>query len=150
MKNKYGNLALMISVSFISMYFVMFLNIFELNHYYNSVTRIYMTLLMIAPMMLIMLFFMRDMYNNTKINTVIITSCVIWFIAVLLALRSQYPIWDIQYMKAMIPHHSSAILTSERANIKDPEVRQLADDIIEAQVKEILEMKALIKKLENQ
>ncbi len=51
-------------------------------------------------------------------------------------------------MKAMIPHHSIAILTSKRADIKDPEVRKLADDIIKAQVKEIEEMKKYIKRLE--
>ncbi|NDK10213.1 DUF305 domain-containing protein [Candidatus Gracilibacteria bacterium] len=149
MKNKYGNFAVMMAVSFVSMYFIMFLNIFEISHYYNSITRVYMTLLMIAPMALIMLFFMKDMYNNSKINAAIIASCVVGFTLVFLALRSQFPVGDVQYMKAMIPHHSSAILTSERADIQDPEVRKLADDIIKAQVKEIAEMKALIQKLEN-
>jgi len=51
-------------------------------------------------------------------------------------------------MKAMIPHHSIAILTSSHARIDDPRVRELADEIIEAQVREIDEMKALIADLE--
>ncbi len=52
-------------------------------------------------------------------------------------------------MKAMIPHHSIAILTSERARISDPRVRKLADGIIEAQRREIDEMKFLIDDLES-
>ena len=56
---------------------------------------------------------------------------------------------DDEYMKAMIPHHSIAILTSERAQISDPRVRKLADEIIEAQRREIAEMKYLIRDLER-
>ena len=89
------------------------------------------------------------MYPNKKLNKGIIISAVIVFIIVLAGLRTQTPIGDVQYMKAMIPHHSSAILTSENANIKDPEVRKLADGIIETQKKEIAEMRALIQKLEK-
>ncbi|MEC8457726.1 MAG: DUF305 domain-containing protein, partial [Pseudomonadota bacterium] len=51
---------------------------------------------------------------------------------------------DVAYMKAMIPHHSIAIMTSERAHIRDPRVRELADEIIEAQVREIDEMNDLV------
>jgi uncharacterized protein (DUF305 family) len=58
--------------------------------------------------------------------------------------RSQETVTDIAYMEAMIPHHSIAILTSERAHIRNPRVRKLADGIIEAQVREIGEMKNLI------
>ena len=109
-----------------------------------------MTLLMVAPMALLMLFLMgTKMYPNKKLNAIIgVFSTIVFFIA-LIAVRTQTPIADVQYMKAMIPHHSSAILTSENANIQDAEVRKLADDIIKAQKKEIAEMKALIKKLEK-
>lgn len=71
------------------------------------------------------------------------------FVSALTLVRTQTPIGDVLYMKAMIPHHSIAILTSKRADIKDPEVRKLADDIIKAQEKEISEMQALIKKLQS-
>ena len=64
--------------------------------------------------------------------------------------RAQVPVGDVLYMKGMIPHHSIAILTSKRADIKDPEVRRLADGIIKAQEKEITEMKALIKRLQSE
>ena len=104
---------------------------------------------MICPMAVVMMVLMGKMYPNKKLNKGIIISAVIVFIIVLAGLRTQTPIGDVQYMKAMIPHHSSAILTSENANIKDPEVRKLADGIIETQKKEIAEMRALIQKLEK-
>lgn len=136
-------------ISFIIMYCVMFLNITQLDYFYISTTRLYMALLMISPMAVVMMLMMGKMYPNKKINAGIIVSAVAIFFITLAGLRTQTPIGDIQYMKAMIPHHSSAILTSENANIKDPEVRRLADGIIEAQKREIAEMKALIQKLKK-
>lgn len=59
------------------------------------------------------------------------------------------PLDDTAWMKAMIPHHSIAILTSTRANISDPRVQALADSIVEAQTLEIAEMKALIADLQG-
>lgn len=139
----------MIIISFVMMYCVMFLNITQLDYFYVSTNRLYMALLMICPMTVVMMVLMGKMYPNKKLNKGIIISAVIVFIIVLAGLRTQTPIGDVQYMKAMIPHHSSAILTSENANIKDPEVRKLADGIIETQKKEIAEMRALIQKLEK-
>lgn len=76
---------------------------------------------------------------------------LILFTGALVLVRTQRPIiGDVLWMKAMIPHHSIAILTSKRADIKDPEVKKLADDIIKAQQKEIEEMKAMIKRMENE
>ncbi len=145
----YKKFSLMMAVSFVIMYVVMFLNVIEIKHYHTSLTRIYMTLLMISAMAVVMMLMMGKMYPNNKINTGIIVGGVLVFILVLAGLRSQTPIGDVQYMKAMIPHHSSAILTSERANIKDPEVKKLAEDIIKAQRKEIAEMEAAIDRLEK-
>lgn len=109
-----------------------------------------MTCLGISCMAVIMWFFMRKMYQNKKKNIAILLGSAILFVGALGLVRAQAPIiGDVLYMKAMIPHHSIAILTSKRADIKDPEVRKLADGIIEAQVKEIAEMKAMIKRLEN-
>lgn len=137
------------AVSFIIMYAVMFLNIFEWDHLYLSTTRTYMTLLMIAPMAVSMMLFMWKMYPNKKVNYSILSGAAIIFVLALMGLRNQEPIEDISWMKAMIPHHSSAILTSSNADFKNPEVKNLADEIIKAQKKEIAEMKALIQKLEN-
>ncbi len=144
----YGTFGLMLLVSFVVMYAAMYLNTFELDHVYFSVTRFYMTFLMIAPMALIMLWFMRGMYRNKKLNTTIVGVSVVAFTLALIFVRAQTFIGDKAYMRAMIPHHSIAIMTSKRATIKDPEVRKLADGIIEAQVREIAEMQSLLEKPE--
>ncbi len=145
----YQKFALMLGISFCIMYAVMFLNVYKLDHIYLSTTRLYMTLLMIAPMALLMLAMMGGMYQDKKMNAVIITLSLSVFISAFAFLRNQTLVGDAQYMKAMIPHHSSAILTSENADIKDPEVRKLADDIIAAQKKEIAEMKAMLDRLKK-
>ncbi len=134
-------------ISFICMYGVMFLNIVELNHFYISTTRIYMVILMVSVMAVLMILMMGKMYPDKKMNVGVIVTGIVVFTLTLAALRTQTPIGDVQYMKAMIPHHSSAIMTSENADIKDPKVRKLADGIIESQRKEIAEMKALLIKL---
>lgn len=148
-KNPYVKFAIIIAVSFIIMYLVMFLNLAEFNHVYNSITRVYMTILMISSMTVSMLLFMWKMYPNKKINFVIITFGTITFFGTLFLLRTQTPISDVQWMKAMIPHHSSAIMTSNNVDFKDPEVKKLADDIIVAQEKEIAQMKEMMERLEN-
>jgi hypothetical protein len=89
------------------------------------------------------------MYENKRANVAIIAGSVIIFAGALWLVRSQETVTDVSYMKAMIPHHSIAIMTSERAHIRDQRVRKLADNIIEAQVREIGEMKRLISDLEK-
>jgi len=108
-----------------------------------------MACLGISAMAVIMLSLMLQMYKNRKKNIAIYLGSLVLFIGALSLVRTQKPIGDVLYMKAMIPHHSIAILTSKRAAIKDPKVRKLADGIIKAQEKEIAEMKAYIKRLEN-
>lgn len=149
-KGNYIKFGLMMLTSFVLMYAVMFLNIFQIDHLYFSTTRTYMTLLMVAPMAISMLFFMWKMYGNKKINFAIIGTAVLVFGLSLYGLRRQQLIKDISWMKAMIPHHSSAILTSTYANLKDPEVKKLAEEIIKAQEREIAEMKAMIERLEQE
>ncbi len=149
--NPYTTFVLMLAASFVAMYCTMYLNTYEMDHVYFSLTRFYMACLGIACMAVIMWFFMRKMYKNKRKNIAILLGSFILFVADLGLVRAQRPIVDdVLYMKAMIPHHSIAILTSKRADIKDPEVRKLADGIIEAQVKEIAEMKEYIKRLEAQ
>ena len=102
-----------------------------------------------ATMSVIMLLFMLGMYDNKKLNAGILIGSVAVFAAALWLVRSQTTVEDVSYMRAMIPHHSIAIMTSERANISDPRVRELADGIIASQRREIREMKALILELEQ-
>lgn len=140
----YTRFAAMIIVSTVIMFALMYLNTYAIDHIFFSETRLYMALYMGATMAVIMLAFMLGMYSNARLNSAIFAGAIIVFAGSLYLLRSQRTIEDVAWMKAMIPHHSIAILTSERAQISDPRVRKLADDIIEAQRREIDEMKALI------
>ncbi|WP_116788467.1 DUF305 domain-containing protein [Flavobacterium psychrotrophum] len=143
----YRKLALMLLISFVIMYIVMFFNVDEFSHIYLSFTRLYMTLLMISPMALLMLAMMRSMYTIKKLNSIITIAAIAVFVFAFTALRSQAFIGNVQYMKAMIPHHSSAIMTSKNANIKDPELRRLSDSIIKSQEEEILQMKQILQRM---
>jgi hypothetical protein len=134
----------MIITSTIIMLGLMYLNTYAFDHIFFSETRTYMAIYMGAVMAIVMLAFMLGMYTNTKANIAIFAGAAVIFAGSLYLVRSQYTVGDVAWMKAMIPHHSIAILTSSRANISDPRVRKLADEIIAAQEKEIAEMKALI------
>ena len=96
-----------------------------------------------------MLLFMWGMYTNRKMNFIILGLSIIIFIIALVGLRQQTFIGDEQWMKAMIPHHSSAIMVSQKAHLKDPEAIKLAEEIIEAQEREIAKMKKMIYRLEQ-
>jgi uncharacterized protein (DUF305 family) len=145
---KYSRFGAMILTSTIVMYGLMYLNTYELGHVAFSETRTYMALIMGAAMAIVMLSFMLGMYTNRRANIAIYVGSVVLFIVALWLVRSQATVGDVSYMRAMIPHHSIAILTSERANITDPRVRELADQIIESQLEEIREMEELIRALE--
>ncbi|WP_144475314.1 DUF305 domain-containing protein [Cytobacillus oceanisediminis] len=149
MKNHYGRFGLMVLTSTIIMLILMYLNAYSIDHVFFSETRLYMALIMGGVMAIVMLAFMSKMYTNKKMNLGIYAGSALVITVSLFLVRSQSTVDDVSWMKAMIPHHSIAILTSERANIEDPRVRKLADDIIKAQRKEIGEMKALIKDLEE-
>jgi peptidoglycan/LPS O-acetylase OafA/YrhL len=141
----YRNFILMIAVSATLMFCLMYLNSYQLSHVWFSQTRMFMTFIMAGSMALVMLYFMRHMYKDKKANLAIVIGSIALMGLGLWLVRSQATVGDIAWMKAMIPHHSIAILTSERANITDPRVRKLADGIIEAQRREIGEMEFLIK-----
>jgi hypothetical protein len=145
----YSRFLAMIAVSTAVMFGLMYLNSYAWDHLFFSETRSFAALYMGAAMAVIMLMFMLGMYKNRRINLAIFAVSAIVFVGAVVLLRSQVTVGDVSYMKAMIPHHSIAILTSERAQIKDPRVRKLADGIIDAQVREIAEMKALIADLEG-
>ena len=147
--SKYLRFGVMILTSTVLMFGLMYLNVYSIDHVYFSQTRAYMALIMGATMAVIMLTFMLGMYANAKLNLAIVVGGAAVFAAALYLVRSQDTVDDVAWMKAMIPHHSIAILTSERANISDPRVRKLADDIIRAQRREIDEMKALLRELDN-
>ena len=139
----------MIAASTVVMFGLMYLNVYESAHIFFSETRLYMALVMGAAMAVVMLGFMLGMYSNNRLNVGIFVGSIVLFAVALWLARSQSTVDDVSWMKAMIPHHSIAILTSERANISDPRVQKLADQIVESQRREIAEMKALILELEG-
>lgn len=145
----YARFGAMIATSTVVMFGLMYLNTFQLDHVSFSETRAYMALVMGATMAIVMLAFMLSMYTNRRRNIAIFVGSAVGFCGALWLVRSQATVDDVSYMKAMIPHHSIAILTSGRARIEDPRVRALADQIIETQRTEIREMQALIADLEG-
>lgn len=140
----YGRFAAMIATSTVVMFGLMYLNTYLLAHVFWSETRAYMAIVMGAAMAVIMLAFMLSMYANGAINAAIFIGAIVVFAGALWLVRSQVTVGDSSYMRAMIPHHSIAIMTSSHANISDPRVRKLADEIVYAQNKEIAEMRYLI------
>jgi uncharacterized protein (DUF305 family) len=144
----YRKHALMTAVSTVIMFGLMYLNTYQLDHVFFSQTRAWMAVVMGAVMSIVMLLFMWKMYPNRSANLAILGGSALAFALSLYLVRSQATVDDVSYMRAMIPHHSIAILTSSRANIRDPRVRKLADGIIATQKKEIGEMKELIADLD--
>ncbi len=147
---QYGKFGIIIAVSTFIMYWLMYLNVFQFNHIFFSQTRLYMALIMGSVMAFVMLLFMWGMYKNKTVNFIILGVSALVFSASLWLVRSQTTVDDVSWMKAMIPHHSIAILTSERAEIEDPRVKELSEEIIKAQRREIEEMKRLIEDLEEE
>ena len=146
----YLRFGVMIATSTVVMFALTYTNAFSADHVRFSEERLYMALLMGAAMALIMLAFMWGMmYRNRTVNVAIVVGALVLGGTALYLSRSQALVDDESYMKAMIPHHSIAILTSERAGIEDVRVRELADGITAAQRKEIKEMDWLVQDIEE-
>lgn len=146
--SKYIRFGVMIATSTLIMFGLMYLNTYSIDHVYFSETRTYMALYMGCAMAIVMLLFMLHMYDNKGANVAILAVSAILFAGSLYLVRSQATVSDLAWQRAMIPHHSIAILTSERADIEDVRVRELADGIIDAQRREIKEMEWLIADIE--
>lgn len=145
----YGRFAAMVAVSTLIGYGAMYLNTYEIDHVFFSWTRVFMSMIMAGVMTAVMLAFMWGMYPDRRANVAVLGVAALLVAAGVGLVRTQATVDDVAYMRAMIPHHSIAILTSERARIDDPRVRKLADGIIQAQKKEIGEMKDLIADLDR-
>ena len=145
----YWRFMAMVSTSTVIMFFLMYANSFDMDDVFWSETRFWMMFVMGAMMMVVMLLFMWGMYKDRTKNFIILGVGAVVFALALWLLRSQTTVDDTEYMAAMIPHHSIAIMTSERASLKDPRVRELAQAIIVAQRREIAEMKYLIQDIEE-
>ena len=149
MHMSYWRFAAMIATSTLVMFGLMYIHTYIWDHVYFSETRAWMALLMGAVMAIIMLGFMLNMYKSRPVNVAIFVGAALAFALTTWLIRSQATVSGLDYMQAMVPHHSIAILTSERARIEDPRVRKIADEVIESQRKEIAEMKYLIRVLQR-
>lgn len=149
-RRMYWRFAAMIATSTTVMFVLTYSNTYQFGHIHYSQERLYMALLMGGAMALVMLSFMVSMmYKNRTLNAVVIVTAVLVFLAAYGASRAQLFIDDERYMGGMVPHHSIAILTSERADIDDVRVRELADQITKAQRLEIKEMEWLLEDIEE-
>ncbi len=146
--NVYVKLGVMILLSFIAMYALMYAMVDRFANVIPNINQFYMAGLMTMPMVLIELMVMRKMYMNAKWNVLIMGISAILLVAFFMGIRKQATVSDKQFLKSMIPHHAAAILMVEQADLKDPEVIELGKNIVEAQQKEIEQMKAKIKELE--
>jgi len=145
----YWRFMAMVSTSAVLMFFLMYVNTYDADHIFWSETRFWMMFVMASVMMAVMLLFMWGMYKDQTKNFVVLGVAAVVFSVSLWLVRSQITINDEEYMSAMIPHHSIAIMTSERSHLRDPRVRKLAHDIILAQRREIAQMKYLIADIEK-
>lgn len=134
----------MIAVSTTAMFFFMYQLVYSFDHVLFSVNRLVASLVMGCVMTIVMLSFMWPMYRGTKTKIIILVIAFLIGVVLLFANRRQFFIDDVHFMKSMIPHHSIAINNARKAEISDPRVRELADQIIKSQVREIAEMKLLL------
>ena len=148
MKMGWGKFVAMIATSTVVMFFLMYQLVYSFDHALFSLNRLMASLIMGCVMAVIMLGFMWSMYEGRRTKVAVVVAAAVLGVLLLYMNRAQTLVDDTTFMRAMIPHHSIAVLTSTNANIRDARVRELADEIIAAQVREIEEMKALIADLE--
>lgn len=144
MKSSYRSLALQTAISGVIMYLVMFVMIDSLNSFYNNLNMFYMTLMMVAPMVVLMTLAMRDMFPSKRINALLLVGSAVAFFGSFALIRTQTTIDDTAFLRSMIPHHSGAILMCEQASLTDPTLISLCDEIITSQREEIAQMEAML------
>ena len=144
MHTAYRSLAIQTEIGGAIMYLVMFVMIDRLSSFYNNLNMFYMTLMMVAPMVVLMIVAMSDMFPVKTLNTTLIIGSVAIFLGAFALIRTQTTIGDNAFLRSMIPHHSGAILMCEQVKLTDPEVASLCTGIIKSQREEIATMRALL------
>lgn len=148
MKRPYQSLALAIFINFFIMWALTYIGVWSFDHVYLNLNRFYMAIVMVAPMLIVMLTVMSPMYDNVRLNIGIYVVSTVVFVAAIIGIQAQAFVGDVEMSRSMIPHHSIAIKTCERAELDDPETIQLCDDIIEAQKEEIAQMEGILARLD--
>lgn len=142
----YKKLAIAISINAVLMYFITYVMIDDFEHFYLNINRVYMSLMMVAPMVIVMLLVMNSMYENKKLNYILIAASAGLFILTFSLARWQAPVGNTQFLRSMIPHHSSAIVMCQESDLTDPEITKLCEEIIKAQKEEIMQMKTILER----
>jgi len=145
----YRKLLWMAVLSFIAMYILMYSMVNTFSNVFLNINQFYMAGLMASPMIIIELLLMRSMYMNKKLNVLLISISAVLLVVFFLLIRQQGAVNDKQFLKSMIPHHAGALLMCNEANIKDPEIKKLCEEIRASQEAEIKQMKAKLSELNN-
>lgn len=146
MASHYRKLALTLSINAVLMFFITYAMIDTVDHFHVNINRVYMSLMMVAPMAMLMLFVMRSMYTDATLNSILYAVFAVLFMASFALARTQTPVGNEQFLRSMIPHHSSAILMCEQSAITDREIITLCEEIVKAQKEEIAQMKNILER----
>jgi hypothetical protein len=144
MNRHYKTLGIAISINAVVMFFLTYAMIDTFGDFYFNINRVYMALMMAAPMVIVMLLLMGSMYENGKLNAVLIAVSAIVFLVCFSFARTQTPVGNVQFLRSMIPHHSSAILMCDNPRITDPEILDLCKSISRSQREEITQMQGIL------
>lgn len=148
-RKHYYMLALNMAINLVIMYLVMFAMIYRWGEFVQNINFFYMALMMWAPMGALMLFFMGMMYTSKTLNIIIYASSVLVFVLAFIAIRTQTPVGDRQFLRSMIPHHSGALVMCRQASISDPQIKQLCfgpNGIVQSQEREIDQMRKMLER----
>lgn len=147
MDSAYARLAILLSINALLMFLITFANIDSLSHFHVNVNRVYMALLMVMPMLLLMLGFMGSMYPDKTVNVALAVAGALALALLFGAIRTQAVVNDRQFLRSMIPHHSSAIVMCERSSLTDAEIKELCGEIVRTQKEEIAQMERILERL---
>jgi uncharacterized protein (DUF305 family) len=148
-QHHYRRLLIMAALSLVAMYILMYAMVNAISNVYHNFNQFYMAGLMTAAMVVIEVAVMRAMYQNRRLNALILTASLIAVPAFLMLIQQQVGIADRQFLRSMIPHHASALLMCEQASLEDPEIKELCETIIAGQQAEIDQMTAKLRELER-
>ena len=143
----YKKFGIVILINAVLMFLIMYVMIDDFSAFYLNINKVYMSVMMVAPMVIIMLLVMRRMYENKKLNYILIAVFAGLFILCFALVRTQQPVGNEQFLRSMIPHHSGAILMCDEAEITDPEVIKLCEQIVKSQKEEINQMTTILNRL---
>ena len=140
----YITLLISLAISYVVMFAIMFSRVNEWSNLFLSLNQVYMTGLMISTMLIIMLVTMRSMYQNKKLNLVLLALGTLLILLFWTLVRTQTGVGNQQFLRSMIPHHAAAILVCQQSSLTNPRIEELCTEIVQTQKEEIRIMKELM------